>query len=135
MNQLAPKRPPFPSGWYSSGGLGSFRPCEATYCRVPYESLPPIPAALLQGTLHWLIPLDRDIQREQQDAFPSRSWDFSPDHWRDIMTSSLERPPMLPLEERFMIKEMYRKGVPFSEIARRKGRDRKTIRSLDGQFH
>ncbi len=39
---------------------------------------------------------------------------------------------MLPLEERFMIKEMYRKGVPFSEIARRKGRDCKTIRSLDG---
>ncbi len=96
MNQLSPKRPPFPSGWYSSGGLGSFRPCEATYCRVPYESLPPIPAALLQGTLHWLIPLDRDIQREQQDAFPSRSWDFSPDHWRNIMTSSLELSLSLP---------------------------------------
>ncbi len=37
---------------------------------------------------------------------------------------------MLTLEERFMIKEMYRKGVSISEIARRTGRDRKTIRQL-----
>ena len=35
---------------------------------------------------------------------------------------------MLALEERFMIREMYRKGVSISEIARRTGRDRKTIR-------
>ena len=37
---------------------------------------------------------------------------------------------MLTVEERFMIKEMYRKGVSISEIARRTGRDRKTIRQL-----
>jgi transposase len=37
---------------------------------------------------------------------------------------------MLTLEERFMIKEMYRKGVSISEIALRMGRDRKTIRQL-----
>ncbi len=35
---------------------------------------------------------------------------------------------MLAREERFMIREMYRKGVSMSEIARRTGRDRKTIR-------
>jgi transposase len=35
---------------------------------------------------------------------------------------------MLALEERFMIREMYRKGVSISEIARQTGRDRKTIR-------
>ena len=35
---------------------------------------------------------------------------------------------MLALEERFMIREMYRKGVSISEIASRTGRDRKTIR-------
>lgn len=35
---------------------------------------------------------------------------------------------MLALEERLMIREMYRKGVSISEIARRTGRDRKTIR-------
>lgn len=35
---------------------------------------------------------------------------------------------MLALEERFMIREMYRKGVSISELARRTGRDRKTIR-------
>ncbi len=35
---------------------------------------------------------------------------------------------MVALEERFMMREMYRKGVSISEIARRTGRDRKTIR-------
>jgi hypothetical protein len=35
---------------------------------------------------------------------------------------------MLALEERFMIREMYRKGVSISEIARWTGRDRKTIK-------
>lgn len=37
---------------------------------------------------------------------------------------------MLVIEERFMIKDMYRKGVSISEIARRTGRDRKTIRQI-----
>ena len=37
---------------------------------------------------------------------------------------------MLALEERFMIRELYRKGVSISEIARRTGRDRKTIRHI-----
>jgi transposase len=37
---------------------------------------------------------------------------------------------MLALEERFMIREMYRNGVSISEIARRTGRDRKTIRQV-----
>jgi len=37
---------------------------------------------------------------------------------------------MLVIEERFMIKDMYRKGVSISEIARRMGRDRKTIRQI-----
>jgi transposase len=34
---------------------------------------------------------------------------------------------MLALEERFMIRELYRIGVSISEIARRSGRDRKAI--------
>lgn len=37
---------------------------------------------------------------------------------------------MLKLEEQFMIKDLYRKGVSISEIARRTGRDRKTIRQI-----
>lgn len=35
---------------------------------------------------------------------------------------------MLALEERFMIRDLYHKGVCISEIARRTRRDRKTIR-------
>lgn len=90
MNQLAQKRPPFPSGWFS-WGLGSFRPCDATYCLVPYESLPPIPAAFLQGTLHWLIPLGQDIyyQQWQEDYYtPSRA--FSSAQWERNRTSTHE---------------------------------------------
>ena len=37
---------------------------------------------------------------------------------------------MLALVERFMSREMYRKGISISEIARRIGRDRKTIRQI-----
>ena len=37
---------------------------------------------------------------------------------------------MLDLEERFMIRDLHRKGVSISEIARRTGRDRKTIRKI-----
>ncbi len=35
---------------------------------------------------------------------------------------------MLEVEERFMIRDLHRKGVSISEIARQTGRDRKTIR-------
>lgn len=36
---------------------------------------------------------------------------------------------MLNMEERFMIRELHREGVPISEIARRTGHDRKTVRN------
>lgn len=51
--------PPFQSGWYSSG-LGSYRPCQTTYCRIPYESLPLLPESLFRGTLDWLNPFESD---------------------------------------------------------------------------
>jgi transposase len=37
---------------------------------------------------------------------------------------------MLNVEQRFMIKDMYRRGVSISEIARQTGHDRKTIRAV-----
>lgn len=37
---------------------------------------------------------------------------------------------MLELEERFMIRDLQRKGGSISEIAGRTGRDRKTIRKI-----
>ncbi len=37
---------------------------------------------------------------------------------------------MVNLEDRFMIRDMYRKGVSISAIARETGRDRKTIRKI-----
>jgi hypothetical protein len=47
---------PFPWAWWAFS-LGDVRPCDGTYCRFPYETLPPIPA--LDGTLNWLGPLGR----------------------------------------------------------------------------
>ena len=42
---------------------------------------------------------------------------------------------MLEVETRFMIKEMYRKGISISEIARQTGRDRKTVRkAIQGEL-
>jgi transposase len=40
---------------------------------------------------------------------------------------------MLGVENRFMIKDLYRKGVSISEIARQAGNDRKTIRKILGE--
>src|SRR3712207_7883349 len=40
-----------------------------------------------------------------------------------------EGAPMLGVEERFVIRELYGKGVSISEIARLTGHDRKTIRA------
>jgi transposase len=37
---------------------------------------------------------------------------------------------MLDVEDRFMIKDLYRKGVSISDIARRTGHDRKTVRKI-----
>ncbi len=37
---------------------------------------------------------------------------------------------MLRVENRFMIKDLYRKGVNITEIARQTGHDRKTIRAI-----
>lgn len=37
---------------------------------------------------------------------------------------------MLDVEDRFMIKDLYRRGVSISDIARRTGRDRKTVRKI-----
>jgi len=37
---------------------------------------------------------------------------------------------MLDVEERFMIRDVHRRGMSISEIARRAGHDRKTIRKV-----
>ena len=42
---------------------------------------------------------------------------------------------MLGVETRFMIKELYRKGLSISEIARQTGHDRKTVRkAINGEL-
>ena len=37
---------------------------------------------------------------------------------------------MLNVENRFMLRDLYRQGVSISELARRTGHDRKTIRNI-----
>jgi transposase len=37
---------------------------------------------------------------------------------------------MLKVEDRFMIKDMHRRGTAISDIARITGRDRKTVRGI-----
>jgi hypothetical protein len=40
------------------------------------------------------------------------------------------RPPMLKVEERFMIKNLHRRGMTINDIARITGHDRKKIRAI-----
>ena len=44
---------PFRPGWWSFS-LPRYRPCDSTYCRFPYESLPPIDPTVFQGDSLWL---------------------------------------------------------------------------------
>ena len=70
MNQISSELTPFQSRWYSFG-LGEARPCKGTYCFYPIDSLPPIPESLFQGTFHWLIPMDVDIEQLEQQNYSS----------------------------------------------------------------
>src|SRR5262245_2193960 len=76
---------PFKWAWWASD-LGDARPCDATYCQYPYETLPPIPT--LDGTLSWLgqpgwvespngDSPERRLSRERQGA-------RARDHVRDL---------------------------------------------------
>jgi len=93
MNQLSPKLLPFPSGWYSFG-LGPYRPCDATYCLIPYESLPPLDESLFQGTLHWLISSKRDKKLRGMSHFHSEA------ELRRIIASAQEL--SIPLPDAFL---------------------------------
>jgi hypothetical protein len=64
---------PFAWAWFAFD-LGDARPCDATYCRFPYEDLPPIPT--LDGMLSWL---GRPGWRESPDVTPERR--ASQEHW------------------------------------------------------
>jgi len=54
---------PFPPVWIG-GDLGEFRPCDSTYCRYDYRSLPRLPTYLFDGSFSWLrrhpSPLEYD---------------------------------------------------------------------------
>lgn len=53
---------PFASGWWSFD-LGTYRPCDSTYCLFSVADLPPIPWPL-DATLGWLPPLSETIERQ-----------------------------------------------------------------------
>lgn len=55
--------PPFPAAWWSFD-LGAYRPCDGTYQRYPYESLPPL--AEPDESLAWISPLSDDLDREME---------------------------------------------------------------------
>src|SRR5260221_14254934 len=44
---------PFPKSWWSFD-LGKYRPCESTYQRYDYETIPPLDEKLFDGTYSWL---------------------------------------------------------------------------------
>jgi hypothetical protein len=54
---------PFPMAWWSFD-LGKYRPCDGTYERYPYESLPPL--AEPDESLNWITPLSDDLDAEME---------------------------------------------------------------------
>jgi hypothetical protein len=54
---------PFKLGWWSFD-LGTYRPCDGTYCFYAYESVPPLPEP--DGSLRWLGPLDEATDRKME---------------------------------------------------------------------
>ncbi|HEX8733564.1 MAG TPA: hypothetical protein VF725_16050 [Ktedonobacterales bacterium] len=44
---------PFAAGWWSFD-LGRYRPCDSTYCLLPYDALPPL--AQVDDAFDWLTP-------------------------------------------------------------------------------
>src|SRR5438105_4578731 len=54
---------PFPPAWIGTD-LGEFRPCDSTYCRYDYRSLPRLPSYVFDGSFSWLrrhpSPLEYD---------------------------------------------------------------------------
>ena len=48
---------PFESAWWSFG-LFDHRPCNGTYCRFDYDSLPPIDMSQFDGSFRWLPNLE-----------------------------------------------------------------------------
>ena len=63
MASTAQTTTPFTFGWWSFD-LGTYRPCNGTYCFYPYDSIPPI--RNLNGTLDWLGPLDTQTEQRMQ---------------------------------------------------------------------
>lgn len=55
-------RIPFASGWWSFD-LGTYRPCDGTYCLFSAADLPPIPWPV-DATLSWLPPLSEPLDRQ-----------------------------------------------------------------------
>lgn len=53
---------PFASGWWSFD-LGTYRPCDSTYCLFSSADLPPLPWPL-DTTLSWLPPLGEALDRQ-----------------------------------------------------------------------
>ena len=63
MTSTSDRSIPFALGWWSFD-LGTYRPCNGTYCFYPYDSIPPIRA--LNGTLDWLGPLDQETEQSMK---------------------------------------------------------------------
>jgi len=53
---------PFQQAWLSFD-LGTYRPCNGTYCYYNYEELPPLDTKLFQGTFDWLPNLSQHLRQ------------------------------------------------------------------------
>lgn len=56
---------PFPRSWWSFD-LGKYRPCEGTYQRYEYETIPPLDETVFDGTFAWLGEGEPELKLAKQ---------------------------------------------------------------------
>jgi len=62
---MNPEHSPFRTAWWSVE-LPGYRACDSTYCRFPYDSIPPLDPGMFRGEFQWLAPMD--LQMEERMA-------------------------------------------------------------------
>lgn len=96
MNQNRQQLTPFQFAWRSFE-FRDYRPCKSTYCHFPYDSLPPIPEIQGDTALHWLTPLDSDIDQSMRKYRPDHEERLHLiDHLREIANEAQRLSLSLP---------------------------------------
>jgi hypothetical protein len=106
------KNETFSSAWWGIE-LPGVRACDGTYCRFPYEGLPPLPGELFQGDFRWLDPLTPDRASEMALYNRPEAVDRLASNLATIVKAAAEKQLALPASFTHLIgSPMLRDSIP-----------------------